>query len=440
MALAIPIITEFDGKGIKSALNEFKNLETGTQKVGFAAQQAAKLAVIGFAALGASAAAAGAVLFKAAQAAAEDQAAQVQLANSIRATTTASDLQIKGVEEFIDKTQRATGVADDNLRPALGRLVRATGDVTKAQDLLNLSLDLSASTGKSVETTANAIAKAQEGSYGALSKLGVGYDAATLKAAGFEKVQGMLEDRFGGSAAEKAKTYEGVVARLKITLGELQESIGYKVLPILTRLGESAVRISEAFGLGGAAGGVKQLRLEIVNLGTDADGMINTFGKIYNSIANFVNGVMNALAIPLAAINFLRTGDLGNYSPPGLPTFDQLMAQNPSSNRPVSTQQAESMFNFSSGASAIAGTTPASIPRLPSKKTTAPPTGLGGGNGGTDFGLGNISFLDMPLPPMTFNIDAGLIASPASVGQDIIDAILAAQRDSGAVFAPASGL
>jgi hypothetical protein len=438
MALAIPIITEFDGKGIKSALNEFKNLETGTEKIGFAAQQAAKLAVIGFAALGASAAAAGAVLFKAAQAAAEDQAAQVQLANSIKATTTASDLQIKGVEEFIDKTQRATGVADDNLRPALGRLVRATGDVTKAQDLLNLSLNLSASTGKSVETVANAVAKAQEGSYGALAKLGVGYDAATLKAAGFEKVQGMLEDRFSGSAAEKAKTYEGVVARLKITLGELQESIGYKVLPILTKLGDSAVRIAEAFGLDGAAGGVKQLRFEIVSLGTDSNGMINTFGKIYDAIIGFTNGVMAALAIPLAAINFLRTGDLGTYTVKKLPSFADLMAANPTSNRPVSTQQAESMFNFSSGAGAVAGNVPASIPSLPSKKASEPPISAmptGTGYNSMAGGLAGIDFSNI-----TFNIDAGLISSPASIGQDIIDAILAAQRDSGAVFAPASGL
>ena len=438
MALAIPIITEFDGKGIKSALNEFKNLETGTEKIGFAAQQAAKLAVIGFAALGASAAAAGAVLFKAAQAAAEDQAAQVQLANSIKATTTASDLQIKGVEEFIDKTQRATGVADDNLRPALGRLVRATGDVTKAQDLLNLSLDLSASTGKSVETVANAVAKAQEGSYGALAKLGVGYDAATLKAAGFEKVQGMLEDRFSGSAAEKAKTYEGVVARLKITLGELQESIGYKVLPILTKLGDSAVRIAEAFGLDGAAGGVKQLRFEIVSLGTDSNGMINTFGKIYDAIIGFTNGVMAALAIPLAAINFLRTGDLGTYTVKKLPSFADLMAANPTSNRPVSTQQAESMFNFSSGAGAVAGNVPASIPNLPSKKASEPPISAmptGTGYNSMAGGLAGIDFSNI-----TFNIDAGLIASPSTVGQSIIDAILAAQRDSGAVFAPASGL
>ena len=438
MALAIPIITEFDGKGIKSALNEFKNLETGTEKIGFAAQQAAKLAVIGFAALGASAAAAGAVLFKAAQAAAEDQAAQVQLANSIKATTTASDLQIKGVEEFIDKTQRATGVADDNLRPALGRLVRATGDVTKAQDLLNLSLDLSASTGKSVETVANAVAKAQEGSYGALAKLGVGYDAATLKAAGFEKVQGMLEDRFSGSAAEKAKTYEGVVARLKITLGELQESIGYKVLPILTKLGDSAVRIAEAFGLDGAAGGVKQLRFEIVSLGTDSNGMINTFGKIYDAIIGFTNGVMAALAIPLAAINFLRTGELGTYTVKKLPSFADLMAANPTSNRPVSTQQAESMFTFSSGAGAVAGNIPASIPSLPSKRASEPPISAMPTGTGYNSMAGGLAGVD--IGNFTFNIDAGLISSPASIGQDIIDAILAAQRDSGAVFAPASGL
>jgi len=421
MALAIPIITEFDGKGIKSALNEFKNLETGTEKVGFAAQQAAKLAVIGFAALGASAAAAGAVLFKAAQAAAADQAAQVELANAIKASTTASDLQIKGLEEFVDKTQRATGVADDNLRPALGRLVRATGDVTKAQELLNLSLDLSASTGKSVESVANAVAKAQEGSYGALAKLGVGYDAATLKAAGFEKVQGMHEERFGGSVATKAKTYEGVMARLKITLGELQESIGYKVLPILTELGDSAVRIAEAFGLKGAAGGVKQLGAEIVSLGTTSDGMINTFGKIYNSIAGFVNGVMNALAIPLAAINFLRTGDLGNYKVTGLPTFDQLMKANPNTTRPVTTRQAESMFAGST-ISGAAGAAPASIPALPPKAAKAPKTVFEQGNAGgfENAGIGGIG----PFTDIIINVNGG---DP----QAIVDALRQWERSNG---------
>jgi hypothetical protein len=436
MALAIPIITEFDGKGIKSALNEFKNLETNTEKVGFAAQQAAKVAVVAFAALAAGAAVAGGVLFKAAQAAAEDQAAQVQLANSIKASTTATAAQIKGVEAYIDKTQRAVGVADDELRPAFGRLVRATGDVSKAQDLLNLSLDLSASTGKTVEATANAIAKAQEGSYGALAKLGVGYDAASLKAAGFEKVQGMLEDRFGGSAAEKAKTYEGVMARLKITLGELQESIGYKVLPILTKLGDAAIRISDAFGLGGAAGGIKQLNMEIVALGTNSSGMTNTFASIYNAIVGFVNGVQAALAIPMAAINFLRTGELGNYTITKLPSFEDLMKSSSQTTYPVSTQQAEGLFNIPSVTKPGAVTT---IPKVtPKGKTTPPKISKSSGTGDMSFGFGGgISGLGEDFNP-TININAGLISSPATVGQDIIDAILAAQRNSGTVFAPAT--
>jgi len=431
MALAIPIITEFDGKGIKSALNEFKNLETGTEKVGFAAQQAAKLAVIGFAALGASAAAAGAVLFKAAQAAAQDQAAQVQLASSIKASTTASDLQIKGVEKYIDKTQRAVGVADDELRPAFGRLVRATGDVSKAQDLLNLSLDLSASTGKSVEQTANAISKAQEGSYGALSKLGVGYDAATLKAAGFEKVQGMLEERFGGSAAEKAKTYEGVMARLKITLGELQESIGAKVLPILTELGDSAVRIAEAFGLKGAAGGVKQLGAEIVTLGTDSSGMINIFGKIYDKIAGFANGVQAALLIPMAALHFLTTGDMGTYKLTKIPSFAELMAANPTTTRPVTTQQAESLFTTPTVSSA-AGAPPATIPAKPSKKVAEPPMSPYKSEGVTAGG-----FLTGGLP----TIDTSGIVINVNGGdpQAVVDALRAYQQSNGSVPIRVSG-
>jgi hypothetical protein len=437
MALAIPIITEFDGKGIKSALNEFKNLETGTEKVGFAAQQAAKVAAIGFAALATAGAAVGAVLFKAAKAAAEDQAAQVQLASSIKAATTASDLQIKGVEEYIDKTQRAVGVADDQLRPALGRLVRATGDVSKAQDLLNLSLDLSASTGKSVEATANAIAKAQEGSYGALAKLGVGYDAATLKAAGFEKVQGMLTERFSGAAAERATTYQGVMDRLKITLGELQESVGYKVLPKLTLLVDAAVAIADAFGKDGAAGGIKELQTQLVELGTGSDGMINTFGKIYDAIAGFVNGVQAALAIPMAAIHFLRTGDFGNYTVKKIPSFADMMS---SQNAQRDYTSFRAIEGFNPGKTANNSLPPSTIPNLPPKKTTEPPMTPYKSEGDTSGGYATAGLPSIDFSGVTFNIDAGLISSPAAVGQDIIDAILAAQRNSGVVFAPASGL
>ena len=320
MSIGIPIISTFEDKGIKAALQSFKQLETNTEKAGAVAQAAAKVAAIGFAAMAASAAAAGAVLFKAAQAAAEDQKAQQQLASQLRATTDATSLQVKGVEDFIDKTQRATGQADDKLRPALGRLAAATGDVSKAQDLLNIALNLSAATGKDVETISNALARAQEGAYGPLEKLGLGYEKGEIKARGFEAVQKDLEERFSGAAQAKANTYEGVMARLKITFDELKESVGYKVLPIMTQLGDSALRIGDAFGKDGAAGGIAQLRKEIVNLGTDASGLQNVFASIYDFIASFVNGVQGALAIPMAMIHFLRTGDMGNYTIKKIPS------------------------------------------------------------------------------------------------------------------------
>ena len=450
MALAIPIISSFDDKGVSSAIKEFKNLESASDKVGFAAQKAAKVAELGFLALAASGVAVAGVLLKAAQAAADDEAAQVRLESQIRATVKVSDAQVESIGKFIDKTQRAVGVSDDNLRPAFGRLLAATEDVQEAQDLLNLALDLSAVTGKDVEKTSLAIARAQEGAFGPLDKLGLGYEKGEIKAKGFNDTIKELEVRFGGAALDKANTFEGTMARLKVTLGELQESIGAKVLPILTDLADSANRIAEAFGLKGAAGGVKQLGVEIVSLGTDASGMKNTFGSIYDAIVGFVNGVQAALAIPMAAINFLRTGELGTYTVKKLPSFADLMAANPISNRPVSTQQAEGMFK-----------TPGTISGVSSGGG-----GSGGGGGGGTSSRGKVAgsvpetiFMDMGQglasdfsqmgiggiqglngANITINMDAGLVSSPATVGQDIIDAILAAQRNSGQVFAPAATL
>ena len=427
--ISIPIVTEFDGKGISKAIAEFKNLESASDKIGYVAKNAAKVAAVGFAALAAAGAAVGAVLFKAAQAAGEDQAAQVKLASQIKATSDATDLQIKGVEDYIDKTQRAVGVADDKLRPAFGRLIAATKDTTKAQDLLNIALDVSAATGKDVEAVAGALAKAQEGNFTALDRLGIGYEKGEAKARGFLGVQKDLEDRFSGAAITRANTYEGVMDRLKITLSELQESIGYKVLPIIQELTNAALLIAEAFGKDGAAGGIKQLQISLVELGTGSDGMINTFGKIYNAIVGFSNGVMAALAIPLAAINFLRTGELGNYTVKKIPDFATMMATQNASQGMTSARQFESAMPkpITSSGGGDGFVTPVKTKAVPTFDQLNPrgPSGTG-----TNTMAGGISGI-------TINLEAGLISSPGTIGQDIIEAILAAQRDSGVVFAPA---
>ncbi len=134
------------------------------------------------------------------------------------------------------KTSLATGVADDQLRPALQRLATATGSVTKSQDLLNLALDISAATGKSVETVSNALGKAYEGNTSSLGRLGVGLSTAEIKTLGLEGTVKQLAQTFGGAATVQANTFEGQIARLKVGFDEAKESVGAALLPTLQRL------------------------------------------------------------------------------------------------------------------------------------------------------------------------------------------------------------
>jgi len=194
-------------------------------------------------AFAAAAAAAGAYAIKigidGVKSAVEDEQAQVKLAGALRAATGATNEQVAAVERQITKTALATGVADDQLRPALARLSLSTMDSAKAQDLLNLSLDISARTGKPLEGVANALGKAYDGNAASLGKLGIGLSAAELKAMSFTDVQSRLSDLFGGAAAQNAETFQGRMDRLKVAFDESVETIGFALLPILSKLLEA---------------------------------------------------------------------------------------------------------------------------------------------------------------------------------------------------------
>ena len=116
------------------------------------------------------------------KAAAEDEKSVDLLKRTIENNTTATDAQVKSVEDFISKTSMSAAVADDELRPALGNIVRATKDVTQAQSLMNLALDISAGTGKDLTTVSLSLSKAVNGNFGAISKLGVPLDTNAVKA------------------------------------------------------------------------------------------------------------------------------------------------------------------------------------------------------------------------------------------------------------------
>ena len=235
--LKLSILADVDQ--LKKSLNSANaDVENSSSKLG----DFSKKAGVAFAA---AAAAAGAYAVKLAvdgvKAAIEDEAAQIRLATALKNATGATDEMIASVEKQILKTSLATGVADDKLRPALQRLSLSTNDVTKAQDLLNLALDISQATGKGLDSVANALGKAYDGNTASLGKLGIGLSAAELKAMSFTDVQTKLSDLFGGAAAANSETFAGRLEILKVTFDEAKESVGARLLPIIQQLVEFVV-------------------------------------------------------------------------------------------------------------------------------------------------------------------------------------------------------
>ena len=294
------IVIEFLGKD-KSAGSTAANVEKKFGKLG------GKLDRVGQAAgkvlLGGTVLAAGA-LYKMGQAAAEDEAAATKLSTALKNAAGATDSQVAATEKWITAQGRALGVTDDELRPALAKLAGATKDVDEAQRLASLAMDISAGSGKSLESVSTALAKAANGNVAGLSKLNIKTkesvkDATALKSAEIrltearqkhsaavkefggkskeaKNAQAKLEyaqmkvgeangkvknttidakeamkrlaDTYGGQAAKAADTTAGKQKRLKVVLGELGEEIGARALPLMQRLAEIGLKMADWVG------------------------------------------------------------------------------------------------------------------------------------------------------------------------------------------------
>jgi len=230
--LKLSILADVDDLKKKLGQGE-KEVEGFGNKLGeFGKKAAAAFAV----AAAAAAAYAGKLLVDGVKAAIEDEKAQVRLAQTLENTTGATKEQIKAVEDQILKMSLATGVADDKLRPSFEKLVRATNDVEKAQKLQTLALDIAAGSGKDLETVSIALAKAYDGNNSSLTRLGVGLSSAELKSLSFDQVTKKLSETFGGQASLQADTFSGKMARMQVAFDEAKESVGARLLPILTQL------------------------------------------------------------------------------------------------------------------------------------------------------------------------------------------------------------
>jgi hypothetical protein len=173
---------------------------------------------------------------------AEDDKAATALGTTLKNLGLAYGSNIGTVNGYISRLEMQTGVLDDELRPAMDRLLRATGDVTKSQELLSLALDISAGTGKSVTQVSQSLQKAYLGQTQALGRLGVGLSRAELTTSSFEEIQARLATLFAGQATAAADTYAGSLAKLTIAGNNAKETIGKGLVDALkTASGSSTV-------------------------------------------------------------------------------------------------------------------------------------------------------------------------------------------------------
>jgi len=465
MALSIPIVSEFDGKGIDKAIKEFKQLETVGEKAQFAIKKAAVPAA---AALTAVAGALG----LAAKAAAEDEQQQAILANTMQNVVGATDATVAATEDMIAAMSRATGTADSELRPAFAALLVGTKDVGQATEALTLAQDVSTATGLSLATVSDALSKAYAGNMKGLRALSPEMAGLIKEGASLDVVMMALNDNFGGAAARSAETAAGKFKILKNSLAETQESIGaallpvlQKVLPYLQAMADWAQRNPTAFMI--IAGAISAVAAAIVAVNIAM--ALNPFGLIAVGIAalvtgltiaytkfetfrNIVNIVLNGLIAGfevfansfIGAINLIIRG-MNLINPftdiPSLPTINlgSIGGGGGSTSGGAETRTADRMAREAG----------ATMPGLVSPIVGGGGAGGGGGGstgggGGGVGGGGDLVTIQGALTEfgmaeriaargsggVTINVTGG-ISTSAEIGQSVLDSLLAYQRVSG---------
>ena len=280
-ALTLKLLADVD--------NFTKNLKTADKDVatfGDKVSEFGKKAGLAFAAAGAAAVAyAGKLAVDGVKAAIEDAAAQTKLALTLKNVTGATENQIAATEDYITKTSLAVGITDDELRPSLERFARATGDLTKAQKLQAIAIDVAAGSGKSLEAVTEAMSKAAEGNTASLARLGVGLSRAQLATLSMDQITAKLADTFENQAAAKADTFQGKLTRLQIAFDEGKETVGAFILDAITPMVEIIVNRV-----------VPAIQDFTSNIGEGLQPVIKIFQPILQGLRNAFNTVRDSLA------------------------------------------------------------------------------------------------------------------------------------------------
>lgn len=412
MSIDIPIISQFDSKGIKSAIKEFKQLETTSQKAQFAIKKAAVPAAAALTAVVA-------VIGKSVQGAIEDEAAQASLARQIKASTAATDEQVASVEAYISSLGQSVAISDDKARPAFQKLIVATKDLAKAQDLLNIALDVSAATGSDLTSVSDALAKAFAGNMKPLAALSPELKSLIKEGASLDEILGVLETNFGGAAKAAGDTAAGGLTKLGIAFGETQEAIGTAFLPLF----EKMLPVVQKFAAWAEAN-PKLLAAVTAALGVMAIAILAVNAAMALNPAVLITAAVIALGVALVAAykKFEVFGTVVRTVVNGVSDYFEFMAN--AFIKVINT--VIKGINLIKPGKDIPSLGEISIGQMNAPSVDTPSTSIG-----------NIGRAGAAERGVNVTVNAGLVSTGAQVGQDIIDAIQKAQRLSGQVFAAA---
>ena len=243
----IPIVSEFDSKGIDRAIKEFKSLEGVGAKAQFALKKAAVPAI---AALGGLAAAAGPAI-----------AAASDLGENLSKVGVIFGDSAKEIEDFASTAATSLGQSKNAVLQAagtFGTFGKAAGlggkDLaTFSNDFTALASDLASFNNTTPEEAINAIGSALRGESEPLRQYGVLLNDAKLKAAALElgiysgsgaltdqqkilAAQKVIYDETGDAQGDFARTSDGLAnsqRQLKAQMEDLQVSIGQALLPVV---------------------------------------------------------------------------------------------------------------------------------------------------------------------------------------------------------------
>ena len=458
MALSIPIISEFDGKGIDKAIKEFKSLETAGEKAHFA---------IGKAAIPAAAAitAVTGALVLATKAAMEDELEQAKLAQTLENTVGATEAQVKATEDMISAMLRATGTADSDLRPAFAALVLGSHDVASATDALAIAQDVATSTGKSLAEVSQAMSLGFGGNMKALAALSPELKSMIKEGATLDTVMSILSDNFGGSTAKAADTAAGKFKILKNSMAEFTESIGAlllpvveRVLPVLQRLADWAQTNPKAFLAVAASIVAVSVAVLAMNIAINANPFValgsalltvstyliyaytkfETFKNVVNGVFNaimatmqvFVNAFSGAINLIISAYNLINPFN-------DIPLLPMITLPRVSSGGSADTSGAASVGSGMAREGGTGNITP-SLPTMPAlPKPVSGGSGGGGGGAGAPLGVQGLgggtvnAFTPFGVAEriaargdtITVNVNGGISTGP-QIGQAVYIALL----------------